>query len=373
MIKKHTIFLILLLILISSCMFFESKPTAVDGSLSIRLRFTIPSDEDSSVTIPMENLQVKLTTDDYNIPPIFADTDSNGFVTFDQLPYAYYKAQAHSIFWADAYTQVEVVGAKVLELIADSLGNETLYTDTLVMVQSKRGLKINEVYSAGPEASMRYWDDLYIELYNGLTETIYLDGMVFLRLGTTPLFADTLHVTYIYQFPGQAVTGREYPVDPGAFVVLAGKAFDHNLIGPLDGHTVDLSEADWEFLNMIEVGAYDNPNVPNITTNNGRVTQSSKVGFLTGMTGDGYALCNGLDYDQSDGIDISTVIDCIETSGNPAHTKEVPYSVDASFGGLGLVKFSGQSVERIRPGFDTNNSRVDFEVINKPTPGYQHE
>jgi hypothetical protein len=94
---------------------------------------------------------------------------------------------------------------------------------------------------------------------------------------------------------------------------------------------------------------------------------------MVGVTGDGIALCDGTDYDQTDGIDIKTVIDCVETSSSPTHTKEVPYSLDADYGGIGLVKYSGQSVERLWPGFDTNNSAIDFIIRDKPTPGYQYE
>jgi hypothetical protein len=360
-------------LLLSSCLLFESKPTMLDGNLQINLTFTIPSEADSTVGIPIANMPVKITTSNYNIPEIYDTTDVNGQVTFENLPFAYYTVEAYTILKPDAFTEIEVVGAKVLELVADSLNGTTVYTDSLSMESSKRGLKINEIYTAGPPNNIFYFYDQYFELYNGLSTTAYLDGMIFLRLSRTELFADTLSVTNIYQFPGTPLTGRQYPIEPGEFVILAGKAMNHNLIGPIAGKTVDLSHADWEFRNMIEPGAYDNPNVPNITTNNGRVTQNSKVDFMVGLTGDGLALCDGSDYDQTDGIDINTVVDCVEYSSSETHTKEVPYSLDASFGGIGMSKYSSQSLERIRPGFDTNNSRVDFVIINKPTPGYQHE
>ncbi len=356
----------------TSCFLFESKPETVDGNLSIRLRFTLPSDIDSTVTEPVAGLRVKIVTSDYNIPEMYGITDSAGFVLFEQLPYAYYSIEAHSVLQVSEFEEVEVVGTKNLNLTANSLGTDTVYTDTLLMEQSKLGLKINEIYTSGPPNNMFYFYDQFFELYNGLSETVYLDGMIFLRLGTTPLFSDTLSVTYIYQFPGTPLTGRQYPVEPGEFVVLAGNAFDHNQIGPISGKTVDLSDADWEFVNMIESGGYDNPNVPNITTNNGRVSQKSKVDFMVGVTGDGLALCDGTDYDQTDGIDVNTVIDAVEYSASPTHTKEVPYVLDQSFGGIGQNKYAGQSLERIRPGFDTNNSRIDFVVINAPTPGYHH-
>lgn len=365
--------LLLLFLPIASCFLFEDKPEVIDGNISIRLRFTVPAEADSLEPLPVPEIPVRIYTNDYSIPELTEMTDSSGYVRFDHLPFARYVVEAHAVIRISEFEEAEVVGAKALQLTADSLYGETVYTDTLLMEQSKRGLKINEIYTAGPPNNIFYFYDQFFELYNGLSETVYLDGMIFLRLGTSGLFSDTLSVTYIYQFPGTPLTGRQYPVEAGQFVVIAGNAFDHNTIGPIAGKTVDLSNADWEFVNLQEANGYDNPNVPNVTTNNGRVTQASKVDFLVGLTGDGLALCDGSDYDQTDGIDIRTVIDCVEFSASPTHIKEVPYSLDASFGGIGMQRYSGQSLERIRPGFDTNNSAVDFVIISRPTPGYHHE
>ena len=372
---KYLKYIILLAVsvIIGSCYLFDvQKPVQVDGSGKILLTTYIDTMAESNGPQPAAGIEVEVKTNDYNFPTIYATTDSNGQVLIENLPFASYVVQSFLDFTKPGSNEkVQIAGATVVDLVADSLGGAVAQAS--FTMGSQRGFKINEVYSSGPASSLRYWNDLYLELYNGSGDTVYVDGMLILRLGTSQLFSDVLKVTYIYQFPGTAITGREYPVIPGEFVVLAGQAFNHNLIGPLRGKTVDLSHADWEFINMIEPGALDNASVPNITTNNGRVVQTSRVGFLIGMTGDGLALCDGTDIDQTDGIDISTVIDCIELSASPTHTKEVPYSVDLSFGGLGQVKYSGQSVERLLPGFDTNNSRIDFTVINKPTPGYHHE
>ena len=374
--KTKTLYQILLLPLcfvIASCFLFENKPEVIDGNLSINLRFTVLSEDDSTIVLPVADLPVKIYTNNYNIPPMFDITDDSGLVHFEHLPYAHYNVEAFTIIRPNEYEEIEVVGAKSLNLTADSLGTDMTYTDTLLMEQSKTGLKINEIYTAGPPNNIFYFYDQFYELYNGMSEPVYLDGMLFLRLNWTALFADTLSVIYIYQFPGQALTGREYPVEPGSFVVLAMNAFDHNLIGPIAGKTVDLSHADWEFYNNIEAAAYDNPNVPNITTNNGRVIQRSKVDFMVGLNSDALALCNGSDYDQTDGIDINTVVDCVEFSAISHHRKVVPYCLDASWAGIGQSKYEGLSLERIRPGFDTNNSGLDFIIINAPTPGYHHE
>jgi hypothetical protein len=38
----------------------------------------------------------------------------------------------------------------------------------------------------------------------------------------------------------------------------------------------------------------------------------------------------------------------------------------------GLNRWTGQSAQRISPGYDTNNSTVDFEILPHPTPGTQN-
>jgi hypothetical protein len=361
-IKKWIIPIIAILIL-ASCFLSLDKPTQKDGLVNIAIIVKVDTSDGMERAI---NVPVTLETYDYNIETLYDTTDSNGRAEFRNIPYASYTARS----FIDIDKTRKIGGAVNVDVFAGD-GYDSMKVDSIEM-GSYRGLKINEMYSAGPINNIFYFYDQFFELYNNSDTSVYLDGMVFLRLGTSELFSDSLKVTNIYQFPGTPKTGREYSMGPKEFVVLAMRAFNHN-IGPLKGKTVDLSNADWEFYNMIEPGAYDNPNVPNITTNNGQVVQRSKVDFMVGVTGDGIALCDGTDYDQTDGIDVNTVIDCIETSSSPNHTKEVPYALDAAYGGIGLVRYSGQSVERLWPGFDTNNSSIDFIIRAKPTPGYQYE
>jgi len=63
----------------------------------------------------------------------------------------------------------------------------------------------------------------------------------------------------------------------------------------------------------------------------------------------------------------------VEYSANGTKQKELTTRVDAGFAGVGISKYSGKSVERRLPGFDTNNSNLDFVNVDHPTPGYQHE
>jgi hypothetical protein len=72
-------------------------------------------------------------------------------------------------------------------------------------------------------------------------------------------------------------------------------------------------------------------------------------------------------------IPIETILDGVEYSTNSDKLKELTTRVDAGFAGVGIPKYSGISIERRTPGFDTNNSRLDFVNIKPPTPGWQHE
>ena len=81
-------------------------------------------------------------------------------------------------------------------------------------------------------------------------------------------------------------------------------------------------------------------------------------------------IANGNDDDYWDGIDIDTIIDAVEYSRNSTHIKRNIYELDAGFAGIGVDSYSGRSIQRIKPGFDTDDSFIDFNILDKPTPGY---
>ena len=72
-------------------------------------------------------------------------------------------------------------------------------------------------------------------------------------------------------------------------------------------------------------------------------------------------------------IPIETIIDGVEYSASAEKQKELTKRVDAGFAGVGIGKYTGKSTERRAAGFDTNNSSLDFIVLDHPTPGYQHK
>jgi hypothetical protein len=94
---------------------------------------------------------------------------------------------------------------------------------------------------------------------------------------------------------------------------------------------------------------------------------------MLSLGSDVYVLTDGSDLYYADGIDISSVVDGVEyRSSVPAIMKYLTPLVDQGYAGIGIQKYNGLSIERIIPGYDTNNSTNDFEIITHPTPGYQH-
>jgi len=251
-------------------------------------------------------------------------------------------------------------------------GTQTKADTVVVKLIAASQLMINEINYCGSCASTFYFYDQYVELYNASTDTMYLDGMVVTRNLNVidPLLEtyDYVSATYAYQFPGTPLTGREHPIMPGQFVVIATDAVDHR---PYCPSAQDLSHADWEMFNPL-ANDFDNVAVPNLVN----IMENKTVDFLISLTKNAVVLANGSEYEMdADGhlrIPVKDVIDGVEYSSNPALTKELTRRVDAGFAGIGITRYSGYSTERREIGLDTNDSTFDFMNLNHPTPGRFH-
>jgi len=358
MVKKLLFLLFIPILFLPGC--FKGKPTQFDGELAVKLYVMFEGN-------CLPNIPVLLSTYDYNISTYMDTTDSAGLAEFEPIPYAEYKVNIKAAVLVpsfdnpDSLVEFNVVGAGIVEP-----GDGDIIIDTLEVMASgaEPGLKVNEIYAAGPPNNFFYYSDQFIELYNSSEDTVYLDGMVVCRMGVE------VKVTYIFQFPGEPLIGREYPVPPDSFVVLAKDAMDHTNIPnfPLPG-SVDLSHADWEFVNSMDYGDSDNSDVPNLDN----IEVGHRLDFGFNLVGDVLLIADGSDLNYLDGIDINSVIDCVEYHSSSDAMKEIEAELDRGFAGVGIIRYGGQSIERISAGFDSNNSSIDFEIISSPTPGYQHE
>jgi hypothetical protein len=356
-----------MVILISCLGCFQKQPGYTDGQLTLELVIQ-HTDPETLEKLPVPFVPVRLINYDYCIPSFIDSTNEWGAVSFDDIPFGYYNVNVTaslivpSLQNPDSMVTRPIVGN--LEIFPDP--GRLIISDTVHTIVSgtQPGLKINEIYCVGPPNSDFYCFDQFIELYNSSEDTVFLDGMVVCRIGNM-----LSNIIFIFQFPGVPLTGREYPVFPGQFVVLAQDAINHREERFNGEVSVDLSNADWEFHNSLDYGDPCNDAVPDIEN----IEVGYHLDFMISLWNDVIIIADGSDVDYLDGLDITSVIDCVEYDNNVDGIKNIEEQLDRGSGGFGLVRYSGQSLERILPGFDTNNSTVDFEIIESPTVGYHHE
>ena len=357
------IFMLLLFILIAGCLNQEEMSATYDGTMELTLQ--VHFDIDSlNYKKYRTALPVEIFTYDYSGFSYFDSTDSNGIVSFKDIPFAEYNIEINSEIVIDYDSFIDT-----MPIVASGIYNPNNETDSISIIEilsggSGKGLKINEIYTAGPPNNFGYFFDQYFELYNSSDETKYLDGMIFCRM-----WRSITEVTSIFQFPGTPLIGTEYPVEPGEFVVLAQDAYNHKDEIFSGKVSIDLTVADWEFVNSRDFGDWDNPDVPNLEC----IEVGETREFMVGLTMDVLILADGSDLNYIDGIDSASVVDGVEYASSSKHIKDIEYYVDRGFGGVGQRKYSGQSLERRAAGFDTNNSTIDFVIIPAPTIGFQHE
>ncbi len=378
------------LLLISFTLFFFAvacqvkTPVQEDGSLTLRM---VAQDTSGVLSVvpqlgyaPVAYTDVVLQSTKYyadngKLKEYYTQTDSAGFFEFENLSAAEYLLT----LFKDT-TFIDPANGKVVDVTIGS--NESIILDrpnflgaTKTRLLPKSPLVINEIYYAGPINNAHYFYDQYVELYNSADTAVYLDGKIVCRARQArPVNIDEVdyvQVIYVYQFPGVPVTGRSYPLEPETFTVIAMDAVDHSAY--IAG-AADLSGVDWEFYNPY-AGDLDNPagNVSNVIPEN-------STDFMINVVHNAIILADGSKYIYGEisptgyqyiHIPIETILDGVEYSANPEKQKELTYRVDAGFAGVGIGKYTGKSTQRRLPGYDTNNSSLDFIVLNHPTPGYQ--
>jgi hypothetical protein len=351
----------------------EDRPSALDGDG--RLTFTVVDTtgllpgETPGVPMPLDSTEVRLKSRSHEFTTI-GRTDADGVVVFDGLVSGWYEVFARKEAMIENNKKL-FTGGFDLTL----KGYQAIDSTVTVKLISTSDLMINEIFYAGSDASSFYFYDQYVELYNAAADTMYLDGMILTRQLQTA-YPDQDEVPYVralyaYQFPGTPVTGRQHPIAPGQFVVIASDAVNHT---QWCKKSIDLSHADWECFNPLSAD-YDNPAVPNIVN----INPASKVDYMINLVHNAVVLATGESYEYAEYdvgkynflIPISTIVDAVEYASSSTSTKELTSRVDAGFAGVGNTRYSGQSAERRVIGLDTNDSSFDF-VITVATPGYSH-
>jgi len=384
-IKIWLIFMFGVLVLSQTERCARPEPTQEDGSVVLKVVIADHSGlipvNDSLGYAPVPAARAQLKSKYYyqapEHPKIFtAKADSNGVAVFRNIPLGDYTLSVQKkipvvVQQTGDLDSVTVRGSKLVNIL-DLQVVDTVQTE----VARASDIVINELYYCGPKNKAHYFYDQFVELYNNSDSTRYLDGLILCRglQKHKPNMdsVDYVQVIYIYQFPGVPKTGHDYPIFPHEFVVIAQDAIDHSQFVDT---ALDLSDADWEFYNPY-YSEIDNP-APNVVN----VIPDNSTDFMINLVHNDVILADGTGYYPGEVSDhgyqyyhvpLNTILDGVEYSANSTSQKELTVRVDAGFAGVGISKYSGKSVERRTPGFDTNNSSLDFIVLNHPTPGYSH-
>ncbi|HDL19073.1 MAG TPA: DUF4876 domain-containing protein [Bacteroidetes bacterium] len=363
--NKRFPFILLTFLLLIAC--GRKKPLNIDGQARINILVadttgTFPVDPVLGYA-PIPNIKVLIQSIEYDYLES-KETDKYGLAIFDDLFASEYKVIASRNVGKGAY-ELNMSATKDVEVYQRRTAVDTLYCSVAKM----SGLVINEIYYAGPVNNAYYFYDQFVELYNRTNTTLYLDGIIVSRASQTinPNIEinDYVETLYCFQFPGKPL-GKQYPIQPGQFVVIAQDAFDHSKV---IANAVDLSNADWEFYDGYG-GDWDNFDVPNVNN----IRPDKTVDFMINLVHNAVVISDGTEYTVTDNyvrIPLSTILDGVEYSKSASRSKEMTTRVDAGFAGVGLAKYSGQSTQRIEPGYDSNNSTLDFILLDHPTPGRQ--
>jgi hypothetical protein len=254
--------------------------------------------------------------------------------------------------------------------------NTNIYVEPSVTGQ----LVLSEIYYNGsppqsPYYIPQYFHDQFTEIYNNSDEVVYLDSIIIADLDYGHADEDCIYTIHAYMFPG---SGKDYPLDPGEFVIVAQDAIDHTVVVP---SSVNLSQADFEYY-VTDKGDVDNPDVLNMV----RIHHKYGVDFLYSVFNDAVVLLKVKDpyacgYSEFDCLKFpkSAVLDGVDYRDNLAEVeyKRLDPSIDAGLTG-GFDSYKNKSIQRRidfykgeRPILmDNNNSSIDFIVLDHPTPGY---
>lgn len=157
------------------------------------------------------------------------------------------------------------------EGVVVSAAANALTVETTVAAMKSDDFVIEEIFYTGTETpeGMPYYGDQYMKITNNSDRTLYADGLVIFKSAfltvekydyTPDIMSDYFTVDGGLILPG---SGTDYPVAPGASIVIADTAVDHTEFNPL---SLDLSDATFEYFNAQDEEDMDNPDVPNVTT-----------------------------------------------------------------------------------------------------------
>lgn len=376
----------------------------------------------SNAQISISDIPIHLTNTMNGIN-ITQKSDQSGETTFKDLPEGIYNLKVDT-----TKDQIYIVGQQNdINIVANQM--PTVDLNLSLSTPSTKNLVIKELYYNGSndQSYAVMFKDQFIEIFNNSDHTIYADGLYIANLyGDTGANAsnvvskqfniqDNVYADWVAQIPGN---GKDYPVESGKSIVIAYNAinFKKEVNPETNGNPdneIDLSTANFELYAYPWTSEHrsntdtdpfdlDNPDVTNmktifimdnLTSCLWDLTGTSAVIFRTEVDPENWEITTFHGMLVNDPISVNLVkiptkniIDGVDMLNNnkPGITmfKRLPKSVDRGYHYLidqGDGSLTGKSVRRIKDVNasnklgrtvlkDTNNSTVDFEVKNRPTP-----
>lgn len=400
-----------------------------------------------------ENLDVEgITVNVYNASgkAVFqGETDATGTLKVEQLSPATYTLQATKVYAAADFNaamgkteDADVTFTTEQKQVEISIAGEKSF-ELQLMTGTTNPLVIKQIYYTGSHAQQgASFRDQFIEIYNNSDQVLYADGLYIAEAYGTKnantqyayqpnsgqydwrksygmptnlnANADYVYARTIIQLPG---SGQEYPIQPGASIVIASTAVNHQ--SPYTGTdgvtisvqdpslTVDLSKADFEayYAPYVDKGRplasdVDNPTVPNVIVHrrSGNATDliMDQTGFISWLIFNGEGMgeasgWKGYDVPYTDGrertdgtyiqIPVANIMDAVElqsSSTSTVYPKRFAAQQDAGWtaaeGGArssnAVIRKTKEVLDGRRVLMDTNNATDDFVSIKANPRGF---
>ena len=222
-----------------------------------------------TVTLAGDNIstykKIELEILETNSGAITKKTLENASAYSFELPYGSYKITANGTVITKDNEEVQV-GATAQKDINTGVVNLSL---PLIIKQFNKDFIIEEVFFSGSTTNdgKKYNNSRYFKLTNNTEEVLYADNLI---IATSEFLSSVKREITPYHidqaFPiGSAMyikseSGKQYPVQPGSFIVVADNAINHTA-----SNGFNLTNADFEFPSANpSLGQVDNPSVPNM-------------------------------------------------------------------------------------------------------------
>lgn len=259
---KHVLKTLLLLCVVVSFAACSSDSDAPEAQTSLQLELKV---------VP-ENIQVK----EYKHLTVSFKELNTGFTTTQELkntntlqvvlPSGTYHIIAEgSIVYSNnaELTEAKVGGVQTSLVINGSQQSKTL---DIALKSGSSDLILEEVFFTGtktPQGAM-YFGDQYFKITNNTDQVLYADGMLLIQSAfmtnekqdySPNIMGSAMSAGAIIRIPG---AGTDYPVQPGASIIIAEDAINHKEFNPL---SVNLSHANFQIFKE-DSDDIDNPAVP---------------------------------------------------------------------------------------------------------------